>query len=136
MSYGRRRHYRRRRSSNDFAGMVGDSAEIASRLSPEGAVLTGVGGFVLLCFLVPWLLTLWADHNKANMKGQYASLMGKLLDDIFIQRFIHPSELAGIAVLLVCLCIAAWKLFSMTEPDYHDRRSMGTLARILARWFD
>lgn len=137
MSYGKRRNHRRHgRSSQGFGSMVGDTAAIASKFGPRGALTTGLIGFTALYFIIPWLLVLWADHNKASMKGQMASVMGQLLDEIFIRRFIRPSEWAGIAVLLVCVGIATWKAFTRTDLDYGERREMSTLAKLIARFLD
>lgn len=137
MSYGGRRYSRKRgRSAGSLGGMVGESATIANKLGPRGALTTGLIGFTALYFIIPWLLVLWADHNKASMKGQMASVMGQLLDEIFIRRFIRPSEWAGIAVLLVCVGIATWKAFTRTDLDYRERRNVSALARLIARFLD
>lgn len=117
--------------------MVGDFACIANRLSPKGALVAGVIGFFSLYFVIPWMLVAWAEHNKAKMSaGAVGQAMGKLLDEIFIRRFIHPAEWAGIAVLLVCLGIAVWKAYTRTDLDYGSRRDASALAKLLARLLD
>lgn len=97
MSYGKRRYYKKRRgrSSNGFGGMVNDTAAIANKLGPKGALITGILGFLSFYFAFPWILVAWSDHNRAKMTGQLAPMMGKLLDDVFLRRFIHPLEWAG-----------------------------------------
>jgi len=138
MSYGKRRHYRKgNRSSNSFGGMVGDTAAIANKFGSKGALITGGIGFAFLYFVIPWLLTAWADHTKAKMSaGAVGNAMRQLLDEVFIRRFIHPAEWAGIAVLLLCVGIACWKALSRTDLDYQDRRDMGFLAKLIARFLD
>lgn len=116
---------------------MGDLASIANKLSPRGALITGVIGFFSLYVIIPWMLVAWAEHNKAKMSaGAVGQTMGKLLDEIFIRRFIHPAEWAGIAVLLVCSGIAAWKAYTRTDLDYGNRRNASTFAKVLARFLD
>lgn len=117
--------------------MVGDFAGIANRLSPRGALIAGSLGFCTFYFVIPWMLVAWAEHNKAKMSsGAVGQAMGKLLDEIFIRRFIHPAEWAGIAVLLVCSGIAAWKAYTRTDLDYGNRRNASAFAKVLARFLD
>ena len=97
--------YRRRRSRNSFGSTVADSAAIANRLSPRGAFITGALGFALLYFAVPWLLTAWANHNKAKLVGALGPMYAELMDEVFLRRLIHPAEWAGIAILIVCTFI-------------------------------
>lgn len=117
--------------------MVGDFASIADNLSPKGALITGALGFIALYFVIPWMLIAWAEHNKAKLSsGTVGQAMGKMLDEIFIRRFIHPAEWAGIAVLLVCIGIAAWKAYTRTDLERGNRRAASTLAKLLARFLD
>lgn len=138
MGYPQRRKYRKQgRSSSGFGGMIRDLAFIANKLSPTGALITGIFGFLTLYFVIPWMLAAWAEHNKATMSsGAVGQAMGKLLDGIFIRRFIHPAEWAGIAVLLVCLGIAVWKAYTQTNLDYESRRNASALAKLFARFLD
>lgn len=138
MSYGKRRYYRKGgRSSNGFGSMVGDAAAIANKFGPKGALIAGGIGFVGFYFIVPWLLTLWVEHNKAKMSaGVVGNAMRQVLDEVFIRRFIHPAEWAGIAVLLVCIGIACWKALTRTDLNHRDRRDISTLAKLIARLLD
>lgn len=137
MSYSNRRYRKRSRSSNGFGGMVGDLAEIGNKFGPKGTLITGALGFVFLYLVVPWMLVAWAEHNKAKMSaGAVGDVARRIVDEVFIRRFIHPAEWAGIAVLLVCIGLACWKAFARTDLDYGDRRDMGTLAKLLARFLD
>ncbi|HNH11481.1 MAG TPA: hypothetical protein PLX20_00020 [Rhodocyclaceae bacterium] len=136
MSYRRGRRYRRR-SSNSFGSLVGDSANIASKFSPRGALITGVVGFVALYYVIPWLLNAWLEYNKAKMSNDAVGMaMQQFLDAAFVRRFVHPAEWAGIAVLLVCTGIAGWKAWNRTDLDYQGRRDMSFLARLVARFLD
>ena len=136
MSYGKRRYYnkRRGRSSNGFGGMVNDTAAIANKLGPKGALITGILGFLSFYFAFPWILVAWSDHNRAKMTGQLAPMMGQLLDDVFLRRFIHPLEWAGIAVLIVCIGISCWKTVTRTDLNYKMERDAAWLAKIIARF--
>lgn len=136
MSYRKRQRYGGRRSSSSFGSMVSDSAAIASKLSPKGALITGLVGFTVLYFAVPWALVALADSSKAQMTSQLAPVMGKVLDDLFVRRFIHPAELAGIAVLLVCVGIALWKTWTDRGIARDSQRDASWLARLLARILD
>ena len=110
---------------------------ISTNYGPRGALITGCVGFVFFYFAVPWLLVLWADHNKAQMSnGVVGAAMKQLLDGIFIRRFIQPSEWAAIAILVGCLLVALWKAFTRTDLDYQNQRDITWFAEILARLFD
>lgn len=138
MGYGKRGGYRsrNRRSSSNIGGLVGDFASAASTVRPRTALLLGVLGFVGLYFALPWLLTAWAAYNKANMTGQVGAMMGKLLDDVFLRRFIRPAELAGIAVLIVCTGVALWRAAFGSEVSRSSQRDASGVARIIARLID
>lgn len=130
---GRRRYERR---NLGWGTSVSDSAYVASRFGPKGAIGAGVGGFILFYYGIPWALTAWANHNKAKLVGQHSAILSKLLDDIFLRRFIHPSEWAGIAILLVCSALAVWKLFCGGQISGTERDSLTGRAKLLARLLD
>lgn len=131
-----RKRYSGRRAGNGKGSVVFDSAAIANSLGPRGALITGVFGYITFYFLFPAALDAWADYNKAKMAGPLAPIFGKLLDDIFLRRFIHPCEWAGIAILLVCLTIATWKAISRTDLNREDEQHLTTLGKVLARFLD
>jgi len=139
VSYNRRYNSRRRyrRSSNSIGSVVGDAASIASRLTPKGALIVGVVGFVLLYFVAPWGMEAWLEHSKANLSHSVTGdAMRQVLDNIFQRRFIHPFELAGIAVLLVSFGIAAWKLYTEEDLSQGQTQSGSFLAKLFARLLD
>jgi len=138
MSYGRRRNSKwRKRPSNGFSGMVGDTAAIANKFGSKGALITGGIGFIALYFVIPWLLHIWAEQTKSKMSASaVGNAMREVLDEVFIRRFIHPSEWAGIAVLLLCVGIACWKALTHTDLDYQDHRDMSSVAKLIARFLD
>lgn len=139
MSYNRRYNSRRRyrRSSNSIGRVVGDAASIASRLSPRGAVILGVVGFVLLYFLAPWGMETWLEHSRENLShSATGEALRQVLDSGFQRRFIHPFELAGIAVLLVSFGIAAWKLYTEEDLSRGQTQSGSLLAKLFARLLD
>lgn len=113
------RRYRRRRG-NSFGSVVDDSAHIAARFGPMGALTTGAIGFTVFYAGLPIALMAWTDANKATMAGPTAAAFANLLDQVMWHRFIDPCQWAGIAILLVCSAIAAWKAFyadTMTDDD-------------------
>ena len=137
MSYGKRRYYKRKgRSSSGFGGAVSDTASIANRFGPKGALITGVVGFITFYYLIPWAMVAWLDHNKAKLVSQSASLIAKMLDDVFLRRFIHPSEWAGVAILILGIVIASWKAMTRTDLDYRQEREASWFAKMLSRFLD
>jgi hypothetical protein len=134
MGYNRR--YSRRRSKNSFGSVVSDTVAIATKFGPRGTLIAGCVGFAFFYYVLPWAIVSWAGHNKAKMVGQNAAIFGKLLDDIFLRRFIHPSEWAGIAILLICIAVACCKAITRTDLDQSGQRSLTGLGKLLARLFD
>lgn len=134
MAYNKRRY--RKRNSTSLNSTVGDFGSIANSFGPKGAFFTGVAGFVFFYLVMPLVLQGWADHNKAQMTGQLAPMMGKLLDDILIRRFIHPSEWVGIAILILGSVISVWKLVTNSSMDRSQQREASFWSRMLARFLD
>ena len=130
------RNYRRRRSDNNLGSAVGDMGAIANKFGPKGALIVGVIGFVVLYFLIPAALEAWLEYNKAKMAGPAASVVGQVLDKIFNTRFIRASEWAGIAALLLCSAIAAWKALTQETVSYQGQKDAGFLAKLFARFLD
>lgn len=130
------RYRYRRRSRNSFGSAVTDSAEIANRLSPRGAFVLGALGFALFYWVLPWLLVAWAEHNKAKMSGSFAPGFAKMIDEVFLRRLIHPSEWAGIAILVVCTLVGLWKLSTWRSLSRRGVREASFRSRSLARHLD
>lgn len=130
------RRYKKKGGGSGFGSAVSDSASIANKRGPKGALITGILGFILFYFILPLLMLNWVEHNKAKMGGQHAAMFGKMLDEIFWRRFIHPSEWAGIAILIICVAFAVWKAISNINIDRHDERSVTLLGKIAARFLD
>jgi hypothetical protein len=79
----------------------------------------------------------WLEHSKANLShSATGEAMRQVLDNIFQRRFIHPFELAGIAVLLVSLGIAAWKLYGEEDLTRGQTKSGSLVSKLLARLLD
>jgi len=131
-----KRNYRRRRSGNNLGSAVGDMGAIANKFGPKGALITGVIGFVVLYFLIPAALEAWLEYNKAKMTGPAGSAMGQVLDKIFNVRVIRASEWAGIAALLLCSAIAAWKALTQESVSYQGQKGAGFFAKLFARFLD
>lgn len=93
-------------------------------------------GFALFYLVLPWLLHAWAEHNKAKLNGSLGPMWAKMIDEVFLRRFIHPSELAGIAILVVCSFIGVWKLFASRDLARRDVRDASFLSRLVSRWLD
>lgn len=127
----RREH--RRRGRNSLGSVVDDSARIASRLGLVGAMVTGAIGFIVFYALLPVALMAWSDANKAKLVGPAAAVFAHLLDQLMWQRFIGPSQWAGLAILLACWAIAAWKAFSDDALTNDELAVAGWAAKLLAR---
>lgn len=132
MSYGGRRRYRHR-SCGSLGSVVNDSAHIAVRFGPVGAMATGIVGFTLFHAVLPMLFTAWAEGNKAKLASPAATTLAKLIDSVMLHRFINPSEWAGIAILIVCSGIALWKLLRDDETSFHEIEAASWLAKSAAK---
>ena len=127
------RRYSRRDS---FGSAVVDCMKIANRLSPTGAIIVGLLGYALFFWLLPcWFASLAHDANAAS-EGMYAVVTQQFLNATILRRFIIPSEIAGIAILLISLAIAGWKICFTTPLAKGYEQESSLLARIVARWFD
>jgi len=127
-----RRRYRRR-AENSLGTMVDDATHLAARFGPLGALTTGAVGFMVFYALVPLALMSWTDASKAKLNGPAVAAFANLLDQVMWQRFISPSQSAGIAILLACWAIAAWKVFAEREPTFNETVGTSWLAKMLAR---
>lgn len=127
----RRKYYRR--ASNSLDSVVDDSAHVAARFGPLGALTVGAVGFTIFYALLPIALITLTDANKARLSGPMATGFANLLDQIMWQRFINPSQWAGIAILLACWTIAAWKVLAECEPTFVEISDTSWLAKMLAR---
>lgn len=126
-----RRRYRRRGGS--LGSVVDDSAHIAARFGPVGALTTGAVGFAVFYALLPMALMAWTDANKAKLVGPAAVVFANVLDQVILQRFINPCQWAGIAIFLACWTIAAWKALYSEELTSTGLTGTSWLAKLLAR---
>ncbi|MDP1705840.1 MAG: hypothetical protein Q8K01_07950 [Sulfurimicrobium sp.] len=132
MSKYRSRRYRK----SGIGAMVTDSAAIAAKMTPQKAILWGFFSFGFLYYFIPWVLTAWLEYNKTKMNGLTGAGMGQMLDHVFIRRFIHPLEWAGIACLVACLAIAAWKMLTDGGVSSAGTNNTSWVARLVARFLD
>lgn len=134
MDYNERRY--RKRNSVTLGSTVGDFGAIANWFGPKGAFITGVVGFILFYFLIPGLLHSWVAETKATMTGQTAPAMRQFLDVVFLRRFIHPCEWAGIAILLLGCVISIWKLATNSGVSSTQQKEASFWSMFLARFLD
>lgn len=127
------RHRYRRRGGDSLGSVVDDSAHIAARFGPIGALTTGAVGFAIFYAAIPLGLIAWTDANKAKLVGPAAAVFANLLDQVMWQRFIGPCQWAGLAILLVCWAIAAWKAFFDDALTNEELAGASWAARLLAR---
>lgn len=125
----------RRRERNSLGSLVNDSACIASRFGPGGALVTGAVGFTLLYVVLPAVLLKWTAVHNAKMVGSMATELSTLIDQMVWTRVIGPMQWAGMAILLVCTAIAIWKLNCELDLAGDDISLMSALAKLLARIF-
>lgn len=94
----------------------------------------GALGFALLYFVLPKLIVAWADYNKAKMTGSFAPVFATMIDEVLLRRFIHPSEWAGIAILVVCWVIGLWKWITWRSLTRRGVRQASFLSGLFSRW--
>lgn len=126
-----RRHHRRR--GNSLGSVVDDSVHIAAGFGPVGALTTGAIGFAVFYAIFPIALMAWTDANKAKLVGPTAAAFANLLDQVMWHRFISPCQWVGIAILLACWAIAAWKAFCAEGMTDDELAGTSLLAKLLAR---
>lgn len=127
-----RHHYRRRRCDS-LSSAVDDTAYIASRLGPVGALWTGVIGFAVFYAVLPICLMVWATDRKAALNGPAAAAFANLLDQVIWHRFISPCQWAGVAILLVCSTIAIWKYIGQADIDGDDVTFLSAVSKAVSR---
>lgn len=132
MGYNKR-YSKRYRPDSRLQSVVSDSVAIANAFGTKGATVTGVIGFGIFYYVLPWLFMGLKNDSKSKMTGPMADILGRMLDEVFLRRFIHPSEWAGIAILITCTAIACWKASTYTKLDRHDEQQLSFIARLLAR---
>jgi hypothetical protein len=123
----------RRRGGNSLGSVVDDSVRVAARFGPVGALTTGAIGFAIFYAALPITLLAWADANKVKLVGPAAAAFANLLDQVMWHRFIGPSQWAGIAILLACWAIAAWKAFYGDGLTDDELAGATWLAKLVAR---
>jgi len=127
------RRYRRRRG-NSLGSLVDDSAYIASRFGPGGAMVAGAVGFTLFYALLPIALLKWTAAQKVKMAGSMATELSSLVDQMVWIRVIEPMQWAGVTVLIVCTAIAIWKLLCEFDLAEEDISLMSSLAKLLTQF--
>lgn len=126
-----RRHYSRRR--NSLSSAVDDTALIAARFGPVGALWTGLVGFAVFYAALPACMMAWTANRKATLKGPAAAAFAGLLDQVMWHRFISPCQWAGIAILLVCSAIAIWKRLGQVDIDGNDVTFLSAASKAVSR---
>jgi hypothetical protein len=127
------RRYRRHRR-NSFGSVVDDSVHIAGRFGPVGAMVTGVVGFAFFYAALPLTIMSWVEGRKALLTGPAAAAMAGVLDQVMWHRLIDPCQWAGIAILLGCSGIAAWKFLSDDGLTYDQLAGVGWVAKLVAKF--
>lgn len=123
----------RRRGADSLGSVVDDAAHVAAGFGPLGAMATGVIGFVVFYIVLPITLMAWTEQNKAKLVGSTAAALSTLLDQVMWYRFIDPCQWVGVAILLVCSTIAAWKLLVSNAVPNAGLAETSLLAKVLAR---
>lgn len=128
----RRRYGRRRRDS--LSSVVDDTAHLATRFGPVGALWTGAIGFAVFYVALPTCLMAWVQERRASLKGPASEVLASALDQVVSQRVISPCRWAGIAILLACSAIAIWKYFASTDLDEEDANFLSTVSQLVSYW--
>jgi hypothetical protein len=127
----RRRYSRRRR--NGLFSAVDDTAHIAARFGPLGALWTGAIGFAVFYAGLPACILAWSEESKASLKGPAAAALANMLDKVMWHRFISPCQWAGIAILLVCSAIAVWKYLDQADLDDEEVTFLSAVSKVVSR---
>jgi len=127
----RRRYCRRRHDS--LSSAVYDTAHIAAKFGPVGALWTGVVGFAVFYAGLPACMMAWTAERKASLKGPSAAAFANLLDQVMWYRFISPCQWAGVAILLVCSSIAIWKYLGQADFDGDDVTFLTAVSKAVIR---
>jgi len=125
------RRYRHRRDS--LSSAVDDSAYIAARFGPAGALWTGVIGFAVFYTALPICIMAWTTDRKATLKGPAAAAFASMLDHVMWHNFISPSQRVGVAILLVCSTISIWKYLGQAELNGDKVTLLSALSKALSR---
>jgi len=67
------------------------------------------------------------------MAGPTAAASANLLDQVMWHRFIGPCQWVGVAILLACAAIAAWKVFVSDASTDAELAGATWLAKLVAR---
>jgi len=110
------RRYRRHRR-NSFGSVVDDSVHIA-----------------FFYAALPLTIMSWVEGRKALLTGPAAAAMAGVLDQVMWHRLIDPCQWAGIAILLGCSGIAAWKFLSDDGLTYDQLAGVGWVAKLVAKF--
>jgi len=120
-----RRRYSRKRSSTNS---VADATHIANRLPWQAALALGLASFAAFY----WGIPAWISHQVATLDGnQFQSLAIALLE-----RRVHYSRWVGIALLIACCAVAAWKYFAGRRVSTRAQQRVTLWSRILGRRLD
>ncbi|QRY31888.1 hypothetical protein JVX96_00740 [Variovorax sp. PDNC026] len=128
----RRRYSRRSRSG--LSAAVEDTAHIAAKFGPLGALWTGVIGFAVFYAGIPACILAWSEESKANLKGPTATAFANLLDQVMWHRLISPCQSAGLAILLACSAIAIWKYLDWTSLDGENVNFLSAISKVVSRF--
>lgn len=127
-----RHHYRRGRRDSLYS-VVDDTARIAARFGPVGALWTGVIGFTVFYAALPACMMAWTTDRKATLKAPAAAAFANLLDQVMWHRFISPCQWAGVAILLVCSAIAIWKHLGPANLNDNDVTFLSAASKAVSR---
>ena len=125
MAY-RKRYYRRRSVSNQ---MLRDTADIANSLSWQGCIALGISLFSLFYWILPALLN---SYINTMLEGNRF----KIIAEALITRRLHWLDWLAIACLILSLFFAVRSYFNASSMDYHGRRDVSFLSKIIAKLLD
>jgi hypothetical protein len=120
---------RRRSRRSSTATTVGDALHIANRLSWRWSIALGLILFAIFYWATPWWLTARVASLDGNrLQGAVAAVL---------VRRIHYVEWLGIALLIACGAIAAWKYFTNGRTlSSGAQRNVNRLSRLVGRRID
>ena len=120
---------RRRRRRSSAAATVGDALHIANRLSWRWSIALGFVLFAVFYWALPW----WLAQRIASLDGHR---LQSAVSAVLVRR-IHYAEWLGIALLIGCWAVAAWKYFTGNRPlSSGARRNVNRVSRLVGHRID
>lgn len=119
---------RRYRRGSSVGSVISDTIRAAKRMSPAGAIVLGLVGFIIFYVGVPSFI-------EAQYSGQEGSRLVVAFSQLFAFR-VHWFERLGIAVFVACALVATWNYYRLGPMGANERGVIGFLSKLASRNID